>query len=248
MIAAHELVAKPYRVVWPQLLAAVLSFLAYRFFVQKIEKRELKEFAAKGAVGQVLLGLLLGVGMVCAAFGLLATKGVYQLQGVAAITPLLFLPLAELMLVGLVEEMLFRGVVFGISERALGSRWAVIISALVFALGHLSNEGIALISVGALFADGVLQAALYIRTRRLWICIANHVAWNYGVGQLFSGIVSGHGAEHGLLQGKLVGPDWLTGGVFGVEGSLATLVVIGVVAAFALRGVVVKGLMLPRQR
>ncbi|HEX8956396.1 MAG TPA: CPBP family intramembrane glutamate endopeptidase, partial [Burkholderiaceae bacterium] len=83
---------------------------------------------------------------------------------------------------------------------------------------------------------GVLQAAIYLRTRRLWMCIGNHIAWNYCVGQIFSTTVSGHGPEAGLLRGELGGAEFLTGGAFGVEGSLVTVVVIGAVAAWLLRG------------
>jgi hypothetical protein len=76
---------------------------------------------------------------------------------------------------------------------------------------------------------------MYMVTRRLWLPIATHVAWNYCVGQLFSGAVSGHGEEIGLLKGSLSGPVWLTGGEFGIEGSVATLVIISLATAWLLR-------------
>jgi hypothetical protein len=56
-----------------------------------------------------------------------------------------------------------------------------------------------------------------------------------GVRQVFSSTVSGHAATDGLLHGELAGDALLTGGAFGVEGSLVTLLVIAVAATFWLR-------------
>lgn len=231
MILASKLVDKPYRVVWPQLLAALISFLVYRWFIHSTEKRALTEFGTRGAAREFGFGLLLGAGLVCAVFTVLGLLGAYQLDGINAFSLTLLLPLAELVLVGLSEEMLFRGIVFRITENALGSAWAMVISAILFALGHLPNEGVSLMGIAALCAYSVMQGAIYMRTRRLWLCIANHIAWNYCVGQVFSSSVSGHGPEAGLLRGQLSGSELLTGGAFGIEASVVTVVVIGMVAA-----------------
>jgi len=236
MILASKLVDKPYRVVWPQLLAALISFLVYRWFIRSTEQRALTEFGTRGAGREVAFGLLLGAGLVGTVFAVLGLLGAYHLDGVNAVGLSLLLPLAELVLVGLAEEILFRGIVFRITEQSLGSAWAIVISAILFALGHLPNDGVSLVGIAALCAYSVMQAAIYMRTRRLWLCIANHVAWNYFVGQVFSTTVSGHETKEGLLRGQLSGSEWLTGGAFGVEASVVTVLVIGAVAVYFLRG------------
>ncbi|MDO8051559.1 type II CAAX endopeptidase family protein [Janthinobacterium sp. SUN211] len=232
---ASQLVDKPYRILWPQLLAAVLVWFGYRFYVRRIEKRQPTELAMPGMAGELGRGLLLGAGLVALTFGVLAALGVYQFSGVNALRILLLLPLAELVLVGMAEEMMFRGILFGVTARALGNKAAIVISSLVFALAHLPNAGFSLLAIIALVAYGVLQAALYMKTRRLWVCIGTHVGWNYCVGQVFSSTVSGHAATDGLLRGELAGNAVLTGGAFGVEGSLVTVLLIGAVAAYVLR-------------
>ncbi|MDO8074644.1 type II CAAX endopeptidase family protein [Janthinobacterium sp. SUN176] len=232
---ASQLVDKPYRILWPQLLAAVLVWFGYRFYVRRIEKRQPTELAMPGMAGELGRGLLFGTGLVALTFGVLAALGVYQFSGVNALSVLLLLPLAELVLVGMAEEMMFRGILFGVTARALGSKAAIVISSLVFALAHLPNAGFSLLAIIALVAYGVLQAALYMQTRRLWVCIGTHIGWNYCVGQVFSSTVSGHAATDGLLRGELAGNTVLTGGAFGVEGSLVTVLLIGAVAAYVLR-------------
>lgn len=235
MGTASQLVEKPYRVLWPQLLAAVLVWFGYRFYVRRIEKRQPAELAMPGMALELGRGLLLGAGLVFLTFVVLAALGVYQFSGVNALSLMLLLPLAELVLVGMAEEMMFRGIVFGVTARALGSKAAIVISSLVFALAHLPNAGFSLLAIAAIAAYGVLQAALYMQTRRLWVCIGTHVGWNYCVSQVFSSTVSGHAATDGLLRGELVGNAMLTGGAFGVEASLVTVLLIGAVAAYVLR-------------
>ncbi|QYF95162.1 CPBP family intramembrane metalloprotease [Massilia sp. PAMC28688] len=234
MITVSVLVEKPYRVVWPQLLAAVLVWFGYRFYVRRIEKREPVELATRGMGRELGAGLLMGSALVSVTFALLWMLGAYRFDGMNPLSGALLLPLAELLLVGLAEELMFRGVIFGVAHRALGTRWAIVISSAIFALGHLPNEGVSMLAVAALVAYGVLQAALYLNTRRLWVCIGTHIAWNYCVGQVFSSVVSGHASDAGLLRGQFMGDALLTGGAFGVEGSLVTVLLIACVAAWVL--------------
>lgn len=235
MIVASKLVDKPYRIVWPQLLAGVLVWFGYRFYVRRIEQRQPGELALPGMAKELGIGLLIGAGLVALVFATLAALGVYRVGGVNSpgLMPML-VPLAELVLVGMAEEMVFRGIIFGVTERSLGSKAAIVISALVFSLAHLPNDGVSVLAIAVIAAYAVMQATLYMKTRRLWVCIGTHVAWNYCVSQVFSSTVSGHAAGSGLLRGELAGNSFLTGGAFGVEASLVTLVLISTVAVACL--------------
>jgi hypothetical protein len=73
--------------------------------------------------------------------------------------------------------------------------------------------------------------AAYMLTRRLWLCIGIHAAWNYTLGSIFSIAVSGNQSSAGLINGTLTGPDWLTGGAYGLEASVGTLLVLIVLSA-----------------
>ena len=81
---------------------------------------------------------------------------------------------------------------------------------------------------------GVLLAAAFMLTRRLWLCIGAHIAWNFTQGGVFSVAVSG-GQSKGFFQSRMVGPEWLTGGAFGAEASVVALgicVAAGVILLF----------------
>ncbi len=71
-------------------------------------------------------------------------------------------------------------------------------------------------------------------TRRLWLPIGIHFAWNFTQGGIFGSSVSGNQLGEGLLRSTLTGPDWLTGGAFGVEASIAVIAVGVVVGALIL--------------
>jgi hypothetical protein len=148
-------------------------------------------------------------------------------------------------LFGVLEELVMRGIVFRIVEQSLGSWLALTISAAIFGLLHLVNPGTTLLNAGSVMIEaGVMLAAAYMVTRRLWLCIGIHAAWNFAEGGIFSGAVSGSGSQ-GLLQAKLTGPIWLTGGPFGVEGSVVALAIcaaagILLVAEAVRRGGIVK--------
>ena len=59
--------------------------------------------------------------------------------------------------------------------------------------------------------------AAYMLTRRLWLCIGIHIAWNFTQAGIFSSVVSGNIDLPGVIKAKIIGPALLTGGEFGVE-------------------------------
>jgi hypothetical protein len=61
-------------------------------------------------------------------------------------------------------------------------------------------------------------------TRRLWLAIGIHFAWNFTQGGIFGVAVSGIQAN-GLLQATLSGPELLSGGAFGAEASIIAVIV-----------------------
>ena len=225
MLILSKLVDRSARIVWPQLLAGAICLLAYRFFVQRIEKRPMVEFDRKGAIRELGSGLLLGGLMASSLFAVLAATGVYRLDGFDGMNLEIVRRTATGLLIGLHEEMLWRGILFGIIEQSAGSVFGLAGSAILFGLAHLSSEGATVLGIVNCIAAGVTLAAAYIVTRRLWLPIGIHIAWNLTIGQIFSAAVSGHGTEPGLLRGSLTGPEWLTGGQFGVEGSIVSLLI-----------------------
>jgi membrane protease YdiL (CAAX protease family) len=232
LMLAHQIPDKALRSIWPQLLAAALCAGGYVLYVRRIERRPASELAGPGRWRELGEGMALGGLLLLVILGVLAAAGSYHITGVGQASPLAK-AFAEMALVALAEEIVFRGVLLRITERSFGSRAALIVSSLVFALAHLPNENVTLLAVAVTFVAGLLFGAVYLLTRRLWLAIGLHFAWNFLLDGVFSLPTSGYAAK-GLLQGRLDGPDWLTGGAYGVEASALTLVALGAVTAVLL--------------
>jgi uncharacterized protein len=224
------------------LTATVLG--AYGAYVRIVEKRRVAELSRPRALRELSAGVLLGAFLLCLTVSVLAAVGVYQVTGSNGWGAMLA-TVPGFVLFGVLEEVVMRGVVFRILEQSFGSWIALATSAVIFGLLHLLNSGTTLLNAGSVMVEaGVMLAAAYMVTRRLWLCIGIHIAWNFTEGGIFSAAVSG-GDTKGLLQAKLTGAGWLTGGAFGAEGSVVALVIcaaagILLIAAAVRRGNIVQ--------
>lgn len=197
-----------------------LAMGIYFGFARWVERREVSELALPGMAKEMGIGLLIGAGLYTGCMLILWALGMFRING---LNPLSFLipAIASTISAGFLEELLFRGVLFRIVEEWLGSWISIIVSSAVFGFVHLANPDATV--TGALFISveaGLLLAAAYMVTRRLWMSIGFHLSWNYTQSAIFGGIVSGGIAEPGLIKPVLNGPDLLTGGQFGLEASL----------------------------
>ncbi|WP_342117252.1 CPBP family intramembrane glutamic endopeptidase [Pseudoduganella sp. OTU4001] len=233
MALAQGLVAKEWRLGWPYLLAAALCLGGYNFYVRRFEQRAAQEAALAGRIPDLLRGLGIGAALSMAVTGVLMAAGALAVSGSASFA-LVLKPLPEQAMVAIMEELLFRAVLFRVTEERWGTRTALVANVLLFALAHLPNEHVTALAVLNTGIAGLGFCAAWMLTRSLWLPVGMHFAWNY----LFDGVigvpVSGHAAR-GWLQVQMSGPEWLSGGAYGVEASLATLLLWAVAAAWMLR-------------
>lgn len=146
----------------------------------------------------------------------MVSAGVRQLPGRGfpwAEVAIVFLPAA------LHEELAFRGYIFQ-KIRQWNRVAAIGVTSFAFALVHLGNRGISGVAFVNLILAGVLLALAYEQSFRLWFPIGIHFFWNLLSGPVFGYGVSGYDAGATLLQARAAGPPWLTGGTFGIEGSV----------------------------
>lgn len=201
-----------------QLIGACVAYACYRLYAHKVEKRKTPELALSGFLGEFSLGFAVGGILVCITVATIAFLGGFQIVGTSPWSVIL-IPLFTHLTVGLIEEMMLRGVFFRVVQQSLGSWLSLLASAVLFGAMHLVNDNISALGFANITAAGLLLAAAFMVTGRLWLCVSMHAAWNFFQDGIFSAAVSGHEARHGLFISKISGPDWLTGGAFGIEGS-----------------------------
>ena len=125
-------------------------------------------------------------------------------------------------IVGWQEELLSRGYQLQNIAEGLNIVWGVVLSSLLFALGHLSNPNMAAPAGVGLFLAGLFLAYAFLRTRRLWLPIGLHIGWNFFEGVVLGFPVSGLNLFR-LIEQSVEGPVLFTGGAFGPEAGLVLL-------------------------
>lgn len=209
------------------LIKVLVLMLAYFAYVRWWERRPVFELSGPAAGKEFSGGLLLGGVLIAVVVAVLALLGAYTVESAGSASDLarVFAEMMPKVVVGaVIEEVLFRLMVLRLLERSLGTAWALGISSVLFGLAHLGNTGASPV-IGLMLGIelGLLLGAAYVLTRRLWLCAGLHLAWNFMQGAVFGISVSGH-TDEGWLTAGLKGPDWLTGGAFGIEGSMLSFV------------------------
>lgn len=130
-------------------------------------------------------------------------------------------------LVAFVEEIVCRGYIQRNLMLSIPPSHALIVSALIYAALHLTNPSIGIVPLANLFIAGLLFGINYMYTQNLWYGIFLHFSWNLVQGPLFGYPVSGLGISS-FIQQSLNGPDYITGGNYGFEGSaIAAALILG---------------------
>ncbi|NUS86641.1 MAG: CPBP family intramembrane metalloprotease [Streptomyces sp.] len=227
---------------------AVLAVFVYGWVVRRTERRPSTEVAREGAGAAIGWGVLIGFVMSGFVIANIAFLGYYKVNGLGSPTGAVGL-FGFMAAAAVTEELMFRGVLFRIVEERIGTWIALALTGVLFGLSHLLNPHASLwgaIAI-AIEAGGMLGAA-YAATRNLWVPIGLHFGWNFAISAIFSTEVSGNGTPKGLLDSATSGPAPITGGDFGPEGSLYTVlfgVLVTIVFMWLARR---RGHLMPRRR
>ncbi len=187
----------------------------------------------KNAVPRLLQGLVFGVLAMAGLVGALYLCHAITFAGFALHGADMWRYGAEwgavFVLVGVFEELTFHGYLQQTLARGLNFRWAALIMGVIFTVAHTGNGGESPIGLLLVFTAGVVFAYSVWRSGTLWWAIGFHAAWDWMQSFTFGVADSGAPAVDALLISKPQGPQWLSGGATGPEGSVLTLLVMAVV-------------------
>lgn len=174
-----------------------------------------------GWIGEAGLGLAIGwaVAVVCVLPMTIIGGIVISFSTQISAWGWLLADLAFFALLALAEEVAFRGYAFQSFARSVGPVGATLgfaaIYAIIQALTPGSNHASAAVSLAFTF----LLSAAYLRTRALWVSWGLNFAWKASRALLFGLAVSGVSSNSPVVQGDPMGPFWLSGGAYGLDGS-----------------------------
>jgi len=210
-------------------LADALVLLAISFALVKLERHRLSwcgltwEAAAPRQFG---MGGLWGFGLVTLLFAACWASGQASLAGLAehgtAFWKYLALWLGGMLLVGVAEELLFRGYALASLVRGLGFWPAALITSLAFGGLHLQKPMETAADILNIVLLGLVMCYSVRRTGALWFAIGFHAAFDFCALGFYGAPNTGNDGvplPHHLLDTRIEGPAWLTGGPQGLEAS-----------------------------
>lgn len=213
------------------LCSNAMMILITCLFCKLIQKRKMRTmgFVKKDMVKEYLTGMLTGF----LAFSAVVLFGV--LSGgikVTGVSPefsigIFLLYLFGYMIQGMGEEVLCRGYLLVSVGRRYPVYLAIILNSVFFAALHLLNSGISVLAFINLSLFGIFASVYFIRSGNIWGVGAFHSIWNLVQGNFYGIRVSGMGISNSFLMSVPVeGKELLSGGDFGMEGSIFTTLVL----------------------
>jgi uncharacterized protein len=125
------------------------------------------------------------------------------------------------------EDFLMRGYSQWVLSQEMNFWPAAVLLSAAFGYIHSGNPGESKTGLAAAGLIGFFFCLTLRRTGDLWWAVGFHMAWDWGESYLYSVPDSGQLLPGHLLNSSLHGPDWLTGGSVGPEGSYLVFVVVG---------------------
>lgn len=203
----------------------------------RIERRPVGVYGlpANGAFGKLFWqGFFIGLVEISALIGSISTFGGYSFGSLAvhggeilrwgAAWAVFFL------FVGLFEEFMFRGYAQYTMADGIGFWPAAVVLSLIFGRVHLGNRGENWTGVAGVVMIGLIFAFTLRRTGNLWLAVGWHASFDFGETFFYSVPNSGLVFEGHLSNASLHGPNWLTGGSVGPEGSVFSFLIMGILA------------------
>lgn len=219
---------------WTMLTAA--TFLSIYLFWIVIDKGSWKEIGLidPKSIPNFLYGTGLGVGMVTLGYILMMILGLATFElGQFAIGSFMAW-LLFFLVQPFFEELLFRGYILRLIERYFSTWTAIILSSILFGLIHAPNENFSYIGLISIGLSGLLMGWLFVRTGTLWAPTGLHFSWNFFQGVVFGYPTSGINTYE-VMANQYSGPEWLSGGDFGFEGSIFAVLLLTTVFIWELR-------------
>jgi uncharacterized protein len=205
----------------PLLAILITNMVIYRFTVNG--KLDIYKFKVSQLISAFLIGLI-WVGT--AIFGQVSTNSLYQVQAEYKIEPATLAIFAFALLLNTIfQELLLRGYLFKIFEDNLNSTKAIVLTSLLFLGFHPGAIQAGIIPAINVFGAGVILAILFYKTRSIWVPVIVHYVWNSIM--LLVGLTKiPNYPSFNLLT--LYGSNLFAGGENGIEATISTTFIIGI--------------------
>lgn len=203
------------------------TFLVTWFFTTIVDRRSLANMgmSLQNVGAKLLKGAAGAIGLLSISFAILYVTGAVKIVDLQLewvdLAGFLFL----FLMAALAEELIFRGYMIPLIAKDFHFMVALLISSLAFAIVHIANAHFTWVAFVNIFLGGYLMAVIFYKNQDLYMPLGLHWFWNYYQGNILGFGVSGNEVES-LLSIEMDGNEWMTGGEFGLEGSIITAILL----------------------
>ena len=201
-----------------------------------IEKKPLSEMGLTKRFGNYFIGVLIGIFLLAVSVAFIVLTGNIEFQGVFknANIPIIFLLFGGFVIQGATEEFLCRGIVLQTLKEKTSLPIAIAVSTIMFVLPHWSSlfagETIyGVIGVANLVLISIIFSLLTICFKSIWAACGLHSFWNAILYSILGLNLSGNDETvTAIFKMQSVGENIWNGGVYGIEASIITTVVLAI--------------------
>ena len=220
-------------------LTSISLGLAYLFAKKILKRTDLSlGLVDDRKLKSYVIGVFLGIGLVSLISFVLWAFGFVEISknNIGFDKKIFIFYIIGWMIQGFEEEFLLRSILMN----QLGSRGkislAIIANSLIFSILHLSNSGFTFLAFVNLSLIGIIFSLIFYMTDSIYISAGAHSFWNMAMANIFGIVVSGDVASPvTILNTKLKGNPIVSGGSFGLEGSVVTSLVLIIVLLILIR-------------
>ena len=227
-IATEVLMQTKYLI--PTLFCTIFGTIISIIYCRFVEARHLSSMGMRRRKAGLhyIQGLGVGFVMISATALLSALFGITEITRCKSVDiGVIGLMLGGFVIQGMSEEFIFRGYLMNTLGGRNNPSLAVIISSAAFSLAHIANPGFNLFIFFNLALFGVFAALYMIVFDDIWGACAIHSIWNFTQGSFYGISVSGTGETESIFRTVAASEaKLLTGGEFGIEGSIITTFVL----------------------
>src|SRR4030042_986474 len=198
-----------------------LIYYLYKIYAKIIEGRQALEFSFKGGLKEFTRGAAVGGSLVSIMAVLLSLCEFYNIEKVNSPYILVY-GIFRYGIGAYLEEVVFTIIIYKLAEEFLGTKWSVILITFLFGLAHIGNSNVTIQNLLLMSLSHILVLSSFILTRRIWMVWALHFSWNFFQAAIL-GISNSGMAQEGFLTPVLTGPEWFTGGNYGIEASYVSV-------------------------
>ena len=200
------------------------------------QKKTLSELGFTQKVGSYITGVITGTVLVVISVLLVVLAGAISYNGVFENinNGFILLMLGGFICQGAMEEVLCRGIVMGLLMKRTSAPVAIGLSSVLFTIPHLFNMTLSggvfiFFAIVNLFLISIVFSLLTLYYKSIWAACGFHSIWNFILYNIFGMNLSGNDEiKAAVFDMRSVGNNILNGGIYGIEASVVTAIVLAV--------------------